>query len=38
MTFVREPGLQPSPPPEVVPEISEDDLRVCWLAISPIPT
>ncbi len=36
VTFVRELGLQPSPPPDLLPEISEDDVHlVCWLAIVP---
>jgi hypothetical protein len=29
-------GLEPSPPPEPLPEITEDDVHlVCWLAIVP---
>jgi hypothetical protein len=33
---VAELGLEPSPPPEPLPEITEDDVHlVCWLAIVP---
>lgn len=32
----RELGLQPSPPPEPLPEIDRDDVHlICWLAITP---
>jgi hypothetical protein len=33
---VVELGLEPSPPPEPLPEITADDVHVvCWLAIVP---
>jgi hypothetical protein len=33
---VAELGLEPSPPPELLPEITADDVYlVCWLAIVP---
>jgi hypothetical protein len=33
---VEELGLQPSPPPEPLPPITDDDVHlVCWLAIAP---
>ena len=33
---VKDLGLEPSPPPEPLPEISEEDVHlVCWLAIVP---
>ena len=36
--YAKELGLQPSPPPEPLPEITEDDVHlVCWLAIVPEP-
>jgi hypothetical protein len=29
-------GLEPSPPPELLPEIDHDDIHlVCWLAVVP---
>ena len=32
----RELGLEPSPPPELLPRITEEDVHlVCWLAITP---
>ena len=35
----RELGLEPSPPPEPLPVITEDDVHlVCWLAIDPVDT
>ena len=35
---VQEQGLHPSPAPEPLPEITEDDVHlVCWLAITPEP-
>jgi hypothetical protein len=35
---VAELGLEPSPPPKLLPEIDHDDVHlVCWLAISPGP-
>lgn len=34
--YARDLGLEPSPPPEPLPEITEDDVHlVCWLAIVP---
>lgn len=34
--YAKDLGLQPSPPPEPLPEITEDDVHlVCWLAIVP---
>ena len=34
--YASELGLQPSPPPEPLPEITEDDVHlICWLAIVP---
>lgn len=37
LTLAKELGLAPSPQPEALPEISEDDVHlVCWLAITPI--
>jgi uncharacterized protein (DUF1778 family) len=34
--YARDLGLQPSPPPEPLPEITDDDIHlVCWLAIVP---
>ena len=36
LALSRELGLAPSPPPEPLPEITEDDVHlVCWLAIIP---
>jgi len=36
VTYVRDLGLRPSPPPELLPEIVEEDVHlVCWLAITP---
>ena len=33
---VAELGLEPSPPPEPLPEITSDDVHlVCWLALVP---
>jgi len=33
---VAELGLEPSPPPEPLPAITEEDVHlVCWLAITP---
>ncbi len=35
VTYAKDLGLRPSPPPELLPEIVEDDVHlVCWLAIS----
>ncbi len=35
-TYAKDLGLQPSSPPEPLPEITEDDVHlVCWLAIIP---
>ncbi len=35
-TYARDLGLEPSPPPEPLPEITDDDVHlVCWLAIVP---
>lgn len=37
--YARDLGLEPSPPPEPLPEITEDDVHlVCWLAIVPSAT
>lgn len=37
--YAQDLGLQPSPPPEPLPEITEEDVHlVCWLAISPAAT
>jgi hypothetical protein len=34
--YARDLGLEPSPPPEPLPEITEEDVHlVCWLAIVP---
>lgn len=34
--IVAELGLEPSPPPEPLPAIEEDDVHlICWLAIVP---
>ncbi len=31
-------GLEPSPPPELLPEIDHDDVHLlAWLAVSPVP-
>jgi hypothetical protein len=34
--YANELGLEPSPPPEPLPDITEDDVHlVCWPAIGP---
>ncbi|MDP9331961.1 MAG: phospholipase D-like domain-containing protein [Actinomycetota bacterium] len=34
--YARDLGLEPSPPPQLLPEITEEDIHlVCWLAIVP---